>query len=86
MAEVTICSDFGAPKNKVSHCFPIFHYSDIVTGISNFIRCLDQLRCHVTYLMSQDTPIMSMVTYIVEREVNFWSKISENIDELSFPL
>ena len=19
---VTICSDFGAPKNKVSHCFP----------------------------------------------------------------
>ena len=21
MAEVTICSDFGAPKNKVSHCF-----------------------------------------------------------------
>ena len=23
MAVVTICSDFGAPKNKVSHCFPI---------------------------------------------------------------
>ena len=22
MAAVTICSDFGAPKNKVSHCFP----------------------------------------------------------------
>ena len=21
MAAVTICSDFGAPKNKVSHCF-----------------------------------------------------------------
>ena len=27
MAAVTICSDFGAPKNKVSqcfHCFPIY--------------------------------------------------------------
>ena len=23
MAAVTICSDFGAQKNKVSHCFPI---------------------------------------------------------------
>ena len=22
MAAVTICSDFGAPKNKVCHCFP----------------------------------------------------------------
>ena len=25
MAAVTICSDFGAPKNKVSHCFHCFH-------------------------------------------------------------
>ena len=24
MATVTICSDFGAPPNKVSHCFPIY--------------------------------------------------------------
>ena len=24
MATVTICSDFGAQKNKVSHCFPIY--------------------------------------------------------------
>ena len=24
MAAVTIYSDFGAPKNKVSHCFPIY--------------------------------------------------------------
>ena len=26
MAAVTICSDFGAQKNEVSHCFPIFQY------------------------------------------------------------
>ena len=24
MAAVSICSDFGAPKYKVSHCFPIY--------------------------------------------------------------
>ena len=24
MATITICSDFGALKNKVSHCFPIY--------------------------------------------------------------
>ena len=24
MASITICSDFGAPKIKVSHCFPIY--------------------------------------------------------------
>ena len=24
MAAITICSDFGAQKNKVSHCFPLF--------------------------------------------------------------
>ena len=29
MAAITICSDFGAPKNKVWHCFPIyFPWSD----------------------------------------------------------
>ena len=29
MAAVTICSDFGAQKNKVWHCFPIyFSWSD----------------------------------------------------------
>ena len=25
MSAITICSDFGAQKNKVSHCFPICH-------------------------------------------------------------
>ena len=24
VAAITICSDFGAPQNKVSHCFPIY--------------------------------------------------------------
>ena len=31
MAAVTICSDFGAPQNKVWHCFPIyFPWSDFL--------------------------------------------------------
>ena len=24
VAAITICSDFGAPKDKVNHCFPIY--------------------------------------------------------------
>ena len=35
MAAVTICSDFGAQKNKVSHCFPIYF------PLSDGIRCHD---------------------------------------------
>jgi len=34
MAAVTICSDFGAPKNKVSHCFLCF---PIVTELDAMI-------------------------------------------------
>ena len=32
MVAVTICSDFGAQKNKVSHCFPIYLQSSDGTG------------------------------------------------------
>ena len=32
MATVTICSDFGAPKNKVCHCFPIICHEVIGPG------------------------------------------------------
>ena len=34
MAAITICSDFGAPQNKVLHCFPIYFPSS------------DGTRCH----------------------------------------
>ena len=35
MAAVNICSDFGAQKNKVSHCLPIYlPYSGIYLLIS----------------------------------------------------
>ena len=38
MAAVTICSDFGAPKNKVSHCF---HCFPIYLPWSDGTRCHD---------------------------------------------
>ena len=36
MAAVTICSDFGAPQNKVCHCFPIYLLSDAKKQSFNF--------------------------------------------------
>ena len=41
MAAITICSDFGAPQNKVSHCFhcfPIFCHE--VMGLDAMILIL----------------------------------------------
>ena len=38
MAAVTICSDFGAPQNKVSHCF---HCFPIYFPWNDGARCLD---------------------------------------------
>ena len=38
MAAVTICSDFGAPKNKVSHCF---HCIPLYLPWSDGTRCHD---------------------------------------------
>ena len=35
MAAITICSDFRAPKNKVSHCFPIYLPWSDGTGCHN---------------------------------------------------
>ena len=32
MAAITICSDFGAQKNKVSQCFPIYFPGSDGTG------------------------------------------------------
>jgi len=38
MAAATTCSDFGAPQNKVSHCF---HCSPIFLPLSDGTRCHD---------------------------------------------
>ena len=41
MAAVTICSDFGAAKNKVWHCFHCFHCFPIYCPWSDGTRCHD---------------------------------------------
>ena len=52
MAAVTICSDFGAPKNKVSqcfHCFPIY------------LPWSDGTRCHdLSFLNVEFQPTFSL--------------------------
>ena len=55
MAAVTICSDFGAPQNKVSHCF---HCSPIYLPWSNGPRCHDlSLSFKPTFSLSSFTLI-----------------------------
>ena len=44
-AAVTICSDFGAPKNKVSHCFHCFPI---------YLPWSDGTRCHDLSLLNVD--------------------------------
>ena len=44
MAAITICSDFRAPQNKISHCFPIY------------LLWSDRTRCHdLTFSLSSFT-------------------------------
>ena len=53
MAAITICSNFGAPKNKVSHCFPIY------------LPWSDGTRCHVfVFWMLSFKPTFSLSSFI----------------------
>ena len=53
MAAITICSDFGAPKNKVCHCFPIY------------FPWSDGTRCHdLSFLNAEPTFSLSSFTFI----------------------
>ena len=52
MAAVTICSDFGAQKNKVSHCFHCFPV---------YLPWSDRTRCHdLHFLMLSFKPAFSL--------------------------
>ena len=47
MAAITICSDFGGPKNKVCHSFPTRRSSDLddsQAGIKIAVRNINNLR------------------------------------------
>ena len=55
MAAVTICSDFGAPQNKVSYCF---HYFPI------YLPWNDGTRCHdLSFWMLSFNPTFSLSSF-----------------------
>ena len=56
MAAVTICSDFGAPKNKVCHCFYCFPI---------YLPWSDGTRCHdLRFLNVKPTFLLSSFIFI----------------------
>ena len=56
MAAITICSDFGAPKNKVWHCFPIY------------LPWSDGTRCHdLSFWMLTFKPTFSLSFTFIKR-------------------
>ena len=55
MAAVTTCSDFGAPKNKVSHCFHCFPI---------YLPWSDGNRCHdLNFWMLSFKPTFSLSSF-----------------------
>ena len=60
MAVVTICSDFGAQKNKVSHCF---HSFPIYLPWSDGTRCHDLSFLNVELRLLSSKPTFSLSTF-----------------------
>ena len=60
MAAVTICSDFGAPKNKVWHCFHCFPISHEVMGPDAMIFVFWMLSFKTTFSLSSFTFIKQL--------------------------
>ena len=57
MAAVTICSDFGASKNKVCHYFLCFYICHEVMGLDAMILVFWMLSCKPTFSLSSFTYI-----------------------------
>ena len=56
MAAVTICSDFGAEENKVSHCFHRFSiYMPEVMGPDAMTLVFEMLSCKPVFSLSSFT-------------------------------
>ena len=53
MSAITICSDFGAPQNKLSHCFPI--YLPWMMGLDAMILAFWMLSFKPTFPLSSFT-------------------------------
>ena len=56
MAAITICSDFGAPKNKICHCFQCFPFTcNEVIGLDAMILGFCMLSFKPTFSLSSFT-------------------------------
>ena len=77
MAAVTICSDFGAQKNKVSHCFHCFPI---------YFPWSDGTRCHISFWMLSFKPTFSLSFFTFIKRLfssSSLSAISEWVKSLS---
>ena len=66
MSAVTICSDFGAPKNKVWHCFHCFPI---------YFPWSDGTRCHDLRFLSVERSLVGYSTWGHKR----WTRLSDYI-------
>ena len=68
MVAVTICSDFGAPKNKLSHCFHCFPI---------YLPWSDETRCHdFVFWMLSFKPALSLSSFTFIKRL-FSSSLSD---------
>ena len=64
MAAVTICSDFGAQKNKVSHCFHCFPI---------YFPWSDGARCHDLHFLNVELwAIVNNAAMNMEAQISLW--------------
>ena len=69
MAAVTICSDFGAPKNKAWHCF---HYFPIYFPWSDNLRYADD----TTQMAESEEELKSLLMKVKEESVKVGLKLN----------
>ena len=68
MGAITICSDFGAPKNKVSHCFHCFPM---------YLAWSDGTRCHdLSFLKLSFKPTVSLSSFTFIKRLFSYSLLS----------
>ena len=68
MGAITICSDFGAPQNKVSHCFHCFPM---------YLAWSDGTRCHdLSFLKLSFKPTVSLSSFTFIKRLFSYSLLS----------
>ena len=73
MAAVTICSDFGAPKNKVWHCFHCFPI---------YSPWRDGTRCHDLIFLGSKITADGDCSHEIKRCLFLGRKVMSNLDSI----